>query len=113
MGCEGVAAGDDVMTMNGDALKENGDGRHVNDVWWEGESPEPPSSLLAGDNDTAHTVRKVSMLSVVLLPSVQHGCYSPEKHIAPLELLPVFLASLELPAPSRLSLPPRPRAAAR
>jgi len=36
MGYERVGAGHDVWTMIGGAVKENGDGRHVNDVWEKG-----------------------------------------------------------------------------
>jgi len=105
MGCEGLGAGHDVMTMIGDALKENGNGRHVNDVWGKKKSPEPPNDFSAGDSGTECTVRRVSMFAAVLLPSVQHCCYPPEQHISPLELLPAVLASLKLPAPQGCRCP--------
>jgi len=92
--------------MKDGALKENGDRRHVNDVWGKVKSPEPPNRLSAGDSGTERTVRRVSMLAAVLLPSVQPCCYRPEQHISPLELFPAVLALLELPEPPRLPLPP-------
>jgi len=83
MGCEGFGAGHDVTMMYSGALMKNGDGRHVNDAWEMGKSPEPPSSLSAGDSGTERTARRTSRFAAVLWPSIQPGCYPPEQHISP------------------------------